>query len=280
MGSLRNPIGPLPSSIYWRRRALLLALFAVVVLLAVWFATSGGGGGGKGSGGSEGKNPAPSITPGPSGSGPAISEHPGGRDESDGGGASSGGAGDTAGTGGSGSGSTSGSGSGSGGSAGGAAAGGAAAGGGSQTGGGAGGEVPAGSSLPTCSHSAVRLTLRSVDNSYAPGHSPRFQLTAANTSGGDCKIDLGSKGTVLTITQSSSDKQIWASDDCPKDGGSFFLRVPAGAGATHTVTWNRTPSAPHCATPSTASAAPGTYLVEASAPGYPKVRTSFVLSQD
>ncbi|MEK8172011.1 hypothetical protein NKH77_29825 [Streptomyces sp. M19] len=48
MGSLRNPIGPLPSSIYWRRRAVALALLVLTVLLVVWvFAMGDSGGGGE-----------------------------------------------------------------------------------------------------------------------------------------------------------------------------------------------------------------------------------------
>ncbi|MEV8411989.1 hypothetical protein AB0P45_00005, partial [Streptomyces niveus] len=83
MGSMRNPVGPLPSSIYWRRRAVAATLIALLALLVVWVVTSGGGDGGKKrDDGANGEAPAPSITPGPSGSGPAISEQPGGRDES------------------------------------------------------------------------------------------------------------------------------------------------------------------------------------------------------
>ncbi|MBZ9643001.1 hypothetical protein K8369_27205, partial [Streptomyces sp. PSKA30] len=80
MGSLRNPVGPLPSSIYWRRRVVLLSVIALLALLIAWVLTSGGGGSKNGADGSDGKNPAPTITPGPSSSGPAISQAPGGRD--------------------------------------------------------------------------------------------------------------------------------------------------------------------------------------------------------
>ncbi|MDX2691779.1 hypothetical protein PV395_41390, partial [Streptomyces scabiei] len=73
MGSLRNPIGPLPSTIYWRRRAVLLTVVGLLAILVVWIVT-GGGGGGNNAGEPDGKNPVTSITPGPSDSGPAISE--------------------------------------------------------------------------------------------------------------------------------------------------------------------------------------------------------------
>ena len=44
MGSLRNPVGPLPSTIYWRRRAVLLSVLGLLALLTVWVVGTGGGG--------------------------------------------------------------------------------------------------------------------------------------------------------------------------------------------------------------------------------------------
>lgn len=280
VGSLRNPVGPLPSSIYWRRRAVLLSLFALLALLVTWIVVSGGGGGGKGrDDGANGKNPAPSITPGPSGSGPAISQAPGGRDES----GDSNGSGSGAGSGNDGSGSGSGGGEsgGDGGQSGGDGDGsGSAGGGGAVTGVGAGDALPAGSALPNCTPGAVKLSLRSVRNSYSPGQTPAFELTARNTSGSDCKVDLGPKYAVFTITPASGDDAYWTSDDCVEGAGSLRYRVAAGSGITYTVKWDRRPSAPECGTPPAGSAKAGTYLVEAKAPGFEKVQTSFVLKND
>ncbi|MBJ6620779.1 MULTISPECIES: hypothetical protein [Streptomyces] len=278
MGSLRNPVGPLPSSIYWRRRAVLLSLLALLALLITWIVVAGGGDGGKDrEDGANGKNPAPSITPGPSGSGPAISEAPGGRDESDGGdsdgsgsGTGSGGAGgEGSGGAGGGAGSGSGGGAGTGGSAGGAA-----------TGVGAGDALPGGSSLADCTPGAVKLSLRSVRNTYTPGQTPTFELTARNTSAADCKVDLGPEHAVFTITPAEGEDAYWSSDDCVKGAGSLRYRVAAGSGITYTVKWDRKPSAPECGTPPAGSARAGTYLVEAKAEGFEKVRTSFVLKND
>ncbi|MFI6337963.1 hypothetical protein [Streptomyces sp. NPDC050535] len=277
MGSLRNPVGPLPSTIYWRRRAILLSMLALLALLIMWVVGTGGGGGNNNGDGSNGKNPAPSITPGPSGSGPAISENPGGRDESSPG---TGGSDDE-----SGSGSSAGSTAGSGGSAGSGGTGsdggssGGANGGSSGTGGSAD-QLPAGSGIPNCTAGAVQLSLRSVRNTYAPGEKPKFELIAKNTSGSDCKVDLGPKNTLLTITQAGSDEDIWDSGDCPKGSASLLFRVAANAQVTHTVEWDRKASAPECGTPPAISATAGTYLVEAKAPGLTKAQTSFVLSKD
>ncbi|MFF2849867.1 hypothetical protein ACFVT5_26535 [Streptomyces sp. NPDC058001] len=271
MGSLRNPVGPLPSTIYWRRRAVLLSMAALLALLVTWIVTSGGGGGGGNASDSKGKNPVQSITPGPSESGPAISQHPGGRDESEG---SGDGSGDTSGTG-TGTGGTGGSGAteGSGDSSGAGADDGA-------NGAGSGDRLPAGSPLPNCTTNSVKLTLRSVRNSYAPGGKPRFELIADNSSGTACKLDLGPRQAVVTITQSGDDKQIWSSKDCPAGSGSLLLRVPADGRVTHTLDWDRKQSAPNCATPPATSATSGTYLVEANAPGLPVARASFVLTED
>ncbi|MGY0060454.1 hypothetical protein ACWY4P_28585 [Streptomyces sp. LZ34] len=289
MGSLRNPIGPLPSSIYWRRRAVALALFILVLLLVIWafgWGGSGGGGGrdeGKGSGGG---GAASTITPGPTSSTPVNSQRPGGRDESDDGGtgtgdssgADSGGSGDggAGGNGGTGGGSDTGGAGGAGGSGGGT---------GGGLGVGDGRSVPAGSSLPDCTRSAVELTVRSVKdsrvkNTYEPGEEPTFEITVKNSSNTACKVDFGRASATLTITDAEND-HVWASDDCPEGGKSVLVEV-AGKGQTkRTVHWDRKRSVEHCATPAgSASAKAGTYLVEAKVEGLGTARVSFVLDED
>ncbi|MFE2045582.1 hypothetical protein ACFXAZ_32625 [Streptomyces sp. NPDC059477] len=277
MGSMRNPVGPLPSSIYWRRRVVLVSVVAVLALLTAWIVLSGGGGGNNDAEGSNSKNPVPSITPGPSGSGPAISQAPGGREESDdgsgdgdtGGGESAGsGAGDGSGTSGTGTDSGTGTGGGSGGDS------------TSGTGVGTGDALPAGSTLPNCAPGAVTLTVRSVRNSYSPDQRPEFQLIARNSSASDCKVDLGPRNAVVTITQAAEDDELWSSADCPQGAGSLLYRVPAGSSITYTVEWDRERSAPECGTPTGGRAGAGTYLVEAEAEGLTKVQTSFVLTAD
>lgn len=251
----------------------MVSVVALLALLITWIVTSGGGGGKNGADGSKnGKTPAPTITAGPSSSGPAISQHPGGRDESSGGSgssSSSGSGGSGAASGGSGSG---GSGDGSGGSSG--------SGGGSNGGSSTGTTVPADSTLPNCTASAVQLSLRSLHNSYSPDQTPTFVLTAKNSSGSDCKVDLGPKSAVLTITEAGGTSDFWSSADCPKGSGSVYYRVSAGSSVTYTLKWDRKPSAPECATPAAGSAGAGTYLVEAQASGFTKAQTSFVLASD
>ncbi|MFI5977829.1 hypothetical protein [Streptomyces sp. NPDC051452] len=276
MGSLRNPVGPLPSSIYWRRRAVMLSVLALLALVIAWIFVAGGGGGKKDDRGSDGKNPAHTITPGPSQSGPAYSQHPGGRDES--GGGDSGGSG--SGTAGAGSGDDSAGSSGSSGSAGSAGSGGGSGPGSGSGRVGTGDTVPASSTLPNCASGAVELSLRSVHNSYSPDQTPTFELTAKNTSSGDCAVDLGPRKAVLTITPAAGNDAYWSSADCPDGAGSLVFRVAAGQSITYTVKWDRKPSAPQCATPAAGSAKAGTYLLEAKAPGLGKAQASFVLSAD
>ncbi|MGW0827482.1 hypothetical protein [Streptomyces sp. NPDC002845] len=274
MGSLRNPVGPLPSSIYWRRRAVLLTTLGLLALLIIWVVISGGGNGNNNANGSNDKNPTASITPGPSDSGsePPISEAPGGRDESSEGGDSSG--------------SDAGSGGGdAGGSDSGSASGGTGGAGGTDDGEGGGAapgeQVPAGSSLPNCTAGTVTLSLRSMSNEYEPGENPTLELIANNASGTfDCKVDLGPKTAVVTITQSGNDDDFWSSADCPSGSGSLLFRVPAGERITYTIEWDRKPSAPECATPPAGEAPAGTYLVEAESTGFTKAQASFVLAKD
>jgi hypothetical protein len=279
VGSLRNPIGPLPSSIYWRRRAVALAVVALLALLVVWAVTMGTNGGksgdeGKGTGG---HGPATSITPGPSSTGPAISQKPGGRDESGDGGGSGGESGT-----GSGGGSGSGGSGGDGGSGGGSAAGGAGSGGGgAPIGDGSGSDaVQAGAGLLNCTSGKAELTLESVKNSYRPGEKPKFELRVKNSAGEACKVDLGQKAAVLTITDTAGDDKVWASDDCPSAGGPALLKVAAKGSVRRTVEWDRRASAPQCKKPSTAKVPAGTYLIEAKVPGLTSARTSFVLAKD
>lgn len=146
---------------------------------------------------------------------------------------------------------------------------------------GAGDALPIGTSLPNCTSSAVRLTLRSVHNTYEPGQRPAFQLTARSASATDCKVDLGPKHAVLTITPAGGDDPYWSSEDCPRMSGSLVFRVPAGSSITYTVEWDRRPSnGGNCATPPAGSAKPGTYLVEERVAGFGKAQTSFVLEKD
>ncbi|GAA2724399.1 MULTISPECIES: hypothetical protein [Streptomyces] len=275
MGSLRNPIGPLPSSIYWRRRAVALGLLVLLVLLVMWLMSlggdSGGSGGAQSEGSKNGESPAEStITPGPTPSGPHFSQRPGGRGDS--GGAAGGTAGNAAGGGGG-----TGGGTGAGGTGGGAA-GGFGGGAGVQVSGG-GRAVPAASPLPDCGPGSVRVAIRSVKDSYKPDEKPKFELVVKNAGTSACKVNFGATAALLKITDSKGEAHVWQSDDCPRGTGAVLFEVPGAGESRHTLEWDRRPSAPQCATPSGAQAVtPGTYRVEVKVAGVTE-HADFVLER-
>ncbi|MBF9073513.1 hypothetical protein [Streptacidiphilus fuscans] len=259
MPSLRNPVGPLPASIYWRRRLVVLAALAGAVVLVSVLAFGGGGGGKQASAGSV-STPVGSITPGPTSTGHGSNDGTaGGTNPSAPAGASStptpspsgppvvtlpGGDGST---GGSSSGSTSG--------------------GTGSTGSGGSGQaapnLPGTMSLAVCNAADLDLSLNSNEQTYAASQLPLFRLDIANTAQSPCRIDLGQKSAVLTITADTG-AQVWSSGDCPKDTSSQWYAVPAAADGPLQAAfgWGRTTSKPGC-TPGTGGAAvpAGTYVV-------------------
>ncbi|GAB3116551.1 hypothetical protein GCM10027160_25870 [Streptomyces calidiresistens] len=302
MGSLRTPVGPLPSSIYWRRRGVVLLLLALLGLL-IWWALNLGGSGSPGSGGDDGAGgPATSISPEPDDEedDDLVEDRPGGRDPADEDEEGDGdGTGDAEGT-------DDGTGEGTGGDDGtdeGTGADGAdpaAPGSGDVEGiaiddpagpggsadpdgtaggpGGTGGAVAA--SLPRCPEGALKLSLSPVSNSYPPGELPRLRLTLTNTSSADCRTDLGHRSFALTMTRTDDgDRTIWDSTTCPTGLASAPVAVPADGATERIITWDRRRSVEDCDT--RGPAAPyGTYLAEAEIDGFPVARTTFRLEED
>lgn len=271
MPSLRQPVGPLPASIYWRRRIVVLVAAAAVVALIAWLMIDPGGGGDGGSQGkaaqavpSQSQTPAQAITPGASPSGPAARPGAGGS----GGGPVAGGGGTEVNL------------------SGGTGAGGAnpAPGGGAApaTGGGTGGAGGAGGSggtggapavntpeimaLPVCASSQVALELAGTQNSYQPKDKPRLALTVKNSSGTNCRVDLGRTASVITVSGSNNDR-VWSSGDCPADKGNIWVQLGANGSQTETFTWDRSRSKPQCATADQTPPPSGTYVVLAELTG-------------
>ncbi|MGV9265179.1 hypothetical protein ACWDRR_11005 [Kitasatospora sp. NPDC003701] len=283
MPSLRQPVGPLPASIYWRRRLVVLVAVAAVVALLVWLMSDQGGGGDGPAGKaaqaapSQSQTPVQAITPGASPSGPANNSRPGsggtGGTNPSGGAVSGSGGGDvtlsTGGTGGAPNPAPATGGSTTGGSAaGGSTTGGA--GGGAAGGTNGGGTPPVNTSevmaLPVCASSQVTLELASAQNSYQPKDKPKLTLTVHNSSGANCRVDLGRTASAITVTASNGDR-IWSSGDCPADRGGNWAQIPANGGLTETFTWDRGRSKPQCASADPAAAPAGTYLVVADLTG-------------
>ncbi|MEO3753346.1 hypothetical protein [Streptomyces sp. B6B3] len=273
MGSLRTPVGPLPSSIYWRRRLVVLLLIAVIVLLVLW-ALRPGGDSGSSDGDGDANGPAESITPGPTPSESFIDERPGGREtptddaSGDPGGAEGG---DEGADGGSGGGST-------GGDGGTGEEDGATGGAGTAGGGGSGGESVTG--LPECGQDDVTLALSTDENEYALDEKPEIRLTVTSAAGVSCRVDFGYGGLTITLTDAENE-QVWSSAECPSGDASAPAAVPAGGSTTHTLTWDRRHSTDDCADPSGPAAAAGTYLAEAQLAGFSTVpQVPFSLDND
>ncbi|MCX4753551.1 hypothetical protein [Kitasatospora purpeofusca] len=299
MPSLRQPVGPLPASIYWRRRVVVIVAAVAVAALVIWLmADQGGGGDGAKDKAaqavptqSQNQTPAQAITPGASPSGPANNSRPG---SGSGGGSASGGAvggsgggdvslstggttggtapalatggaaGGTGGAGGAGTGGAAGTG-------GGAGTGGSASGGSTSGGaGGNGGQPPVNTTeimaLPVCASSQVTLNLASAQNSYQPKDKPKLALTINNSSAANCRVDLGRTASAITVTASNGER-IWSSGDCPADRSSAWVQLPANGGLTETFGWDRVRSKPQCATADPAAAPAGNYLVVADLTG-------------
>ena len=282
MPSLRNPVGPLPSSIYWRRRLVVLVVLAAVLLLILWLLLSGGGGKDHAASGPTASTPAASITPGGSNDGTAV----GGTGTAPGSGGSSGTtptpsgsgrpsapAGTNGGTvvvgGDGGSGDTTGGGSGSNG------GGDGSTGGSGGTAGGGTGAPPANATgtmnLPVCAAADVELALTSSEQTYDSTQWPTFQLAITNTTGAACRVDLGAKSAVLTVSSDSND-HVWSSGDCPRVTAAQWYVVPAAGAAPLTAQfgWTRTTSAPGC-TPGGGGGGvgAGTYVARIAVSGVP-----------
>ncbi|MFD7642276.1 hypothetical protein ACFV4P_16640 [Kitasatospora sp. NPDC059795] len=255
MPSLRQPVGPLPASIYWRRRAVILAALAVALLLIGWLAFGTGGDGKqeqKAASESTGPQPAPaqSITPGASPSGSAITTRPGGP-------APSGGAAGELNVTGGGSGGSNGGGNGSTGGSGGRSA---------SPGPSPAVNTPEVMALPVCATSQLSLELASAQNSYPAKDKPRLALTIRNSSGSGCRVNLSHENSALTIT-SSSNERIWSSADCIAEKVDAWAQIAGNSGVTETFGWDRSRSKPQCATTDPTPAQAGNYLVQADLTG-------------
>ncbi len=280
VGSLRNPVGPLPSSIYWRRRAVALSVVALLSLLALWVFSLGGGGGDPrnqaGGGPDDEPGAASSITPGPSATESLDDSRPGGRDES-----GTGGSGGDDGASGDGDGGSDGSGASDGsdgesGGSGGEGASGDGKNGDAEPGASGGGDVDG---LPVCAAGKVKLSLVAVRNTYAPDERPRLRLTVDNTGGSACRVGVGPEQAVVTVVD-ADDETVWSSEHCAEPGDAAQLRVPGREKVDHTIEWDRRGSAPGCSGKSRAEAEPGTYLAEIAVPRLGTAQTSFVLAKD
>jgi hypothetical protein len=257
---MRNPVGHLPPSIYWRRRVLVLLGLALLIALIAWACVpDGDGSGNKDSAGSKSTPSAsasgkgsgsapPPVVPGQTTPPPGAIPPPGGGSgtgtagstgEANGGAANGGAAaGGTAGTGGT--------------QPGGAVGGAGGAGGtgvtgdkGGQSGGGANVD-PAAVGLPLCNSPALKLVLISPNHAQdsrfrAGADQVPLQLTATNTGPTACAVDLSQKAVKVEVT--SGPDRIWNSADCRQDA-SLVTRLEPNVAKAFTWNWSWTRSNP------------------------------------
>ena len=260
MGTFRHPVGPLPSSVYWRRRLVVLGVPLFVILL-VAYACSGSSGSPQNTSGAIGTHGTPSpsgaavITPAPNQtqSGPPEGSYPGG---GPGGGTGSGGtATGTAGA----------TGSAAPGSVGGAAGGSTAAG----TGGG-------GSGCVLTLSIALDRTSASGPVTYPAGSFPTFKITATDSGTANCTVDVSGRTLVVTVAAQGSSTPEWSSATC---SGQSDLRVLGPSDAqTFPVQWKRWESQGQtCPVSKLPTVPPGGYTVSATVDGVSATPVSFVM---
>ncbi len=134
--------------------------------------------------------------------------------------------------------------------------------------------------LPDCAGSdGVTASLRSDQNSYAPGERPTIRLTVRNETADPCKTDVGHESLGLRLTTEGD--RVWTSAHCPAGAASLLREVPAGGSASHVVEWDgRYSSRDACDGPSGPTAPTGTYLAEADLDGFAVIQTTFRMDED
>ena len=270
MGSFRQPVGPLPSSVYWRRRIVLLGIPLFVIALVAYACTGSSSpststaapGGGRQSAGA---SPTGVITPGPSqtASGPPGITYPGAPTSSGSG---------------SGSGST-------GGSSGGAGSGSAGS-GSASPGSGSGGSGATGSSGQAASGAAagcslsLTLSLGRTSSSgpvqYPSGTYPTFKIAAADAGSANCTVDVSGKGLLVSVMPLGTTKPIWTSATC--SGASDLRVLGPGDSQSYSVVWKRWETEGETCPLSALPTVPqGTYTVNVEADGVTSSLVQFIL---
>lgn len=221
MSSFRDPVGPLPPNVYWRRRLVvgigLLALI-VVVLMIIFRPSSADEGKDTAADGvadSQTADTSAADTQDPgtgTDSEPADGVNdPASDDGSDG--ASDGGSGDNA----------------------------------------------AEGDANTCDAGVVELKAVADGSAYAKGENPKLRLQITNTGGTDCSLNVGTSQQQFVIT--SGEEVIWNSAHCETDAKDSSQVLKAGQTLqTDELVWNRTKSSSEkCNTAPISAIADATY---------------------
>lgn len=259
MGSFRHPVGPLPSSVYWRRRVVLLGIPLFLIALVAYACTGTSGSPTNNAGpvgnGNPSSSPTGVITPAPSetASGPPGNSYPGNPTGSAGGG-SGGGTGASGGSGGTGSTGTGGS-------------------GGNGSGQGGGGAVAG------CSISLTLVLDRTSPSGppqYPAGTYPTFKITTTDAGTANCTVDVSGKGMVVSVMPLGTTTPVWTSATC---SGATDLRVLGpGDAQTFPVAWKRWEAQDDtCPVSKLPTVSPGSYTVNVAVGGVTSSQVEFVL---
>jgi hypothetical protein len=258
VGTFRNPVGPLPSSVYWRRRIVLLGIPLFVIALVAYACTGTSGApqntAAPGAGNTAGSSPTGVITPGASqtASGPPGHSYPTSPTSSN-----------SAGTG-TGSGGTS-----------------------SASAGSTGSTAGAGTTHQAASGAAagcaltLTIALDQTSSSgtvrYAAGTYPTFKITATDSGSANCTVDVSGKGLVVSVMPLGTTKPIWTSEVC---SGAGDLRVLGpGDAQTYPVVWKRWESqGTTCPVSKLPTVPQGTYTVNAETGGVTTSAVEFILN--
>ena len=259
MGTFRNPVGPLPASVYWRRRIVLLGIPLFVIALVAYACTGTSGAprntASAGGGSTAGSSPTGIITPGASqtASGPPGNNYPG--NPSNSGSAGTGSAG--SGTGSSGTGSAS---------------------AGSTAGTGASHQAASGAAAGCVLGLTIALDRTSSSGAvqYPAGTYPTFKITAADSGSANCTVDVSGKGLVVSVMPLGTTKPIWTSTVC--SGASDLRVLGPGDSQTFPVAWKRWETqGTTCPVSKLPTVPQGTYTVNAEANGVTTSAVEFIL---
>lgn len=113
----------------------------------------------------------------------------------------------------------------------------------------------------TCEIGDLQLTVTADSPNYTDDN-PRFALTIANPTRGDCEIDLSANTVRFEVYEMETFARVWSDTDCHDSEASGTETIPAGEKIVYDVNWSRLGSAPgRCTQSERTEAGPGGYLV-------------------
>lgn len=113
----------------------------------------------------------------------------------------------------------------------------------------------------TCELEDLILTVTADSPNYG-ATKPRFALTLANPTGGDCEIDLDEDTLRFEVFDMVTYERIWSDLDCHDSEGSGTETIEAGEEVVYDVNWSRKSSAPgQCTESDRQEVGSGSYLV-------------------